>query len=165
MNCLSWTQNAEQREIVRLLNIVAGLTNGDVYLGKRGTARYRLPVPFEATLDPSNRSEVFIVTLHNLCEKGIAFQSRRPFSSWENVYIRQFSSRRPNNWIGIRVTHCTRSLRGFIIGAKLHCPIDESDWASARDDSANSIDAETVVDSTPRYQDVWARQGFMQPSR
>lgn len=164
MSSESWTPNEEQQEIIRLLNIVTEQTNGDVYLGKRGTTRFSTPTRLEATHDPSNPAEIFPVTLHNLCEKGVAFLSRRPFSQKDDLYIREFSSHRPNDWVGVRVTHCTGTFRGFIVGAKLHWPIDERNWTPTREDSESGADAETVVDSTPRPRGLWARLGFKRAS-
>ena len=138
MSSRSLTLNAEQQEIARLLDFVASQTPGDPYTGKRRNLRYRLPVQFEATLDPAGAADVFPVTLHNVCETGIAFLSRTEIPPRKNIYLRQFSAGWTSDWIGAHVTHCTKSLRGFIIGAELHNPIQQSDWISALDTSADT---------------------------
>jgi len=151
MQVSSQALNAEQQEIARLLNVVAGQNAGDVYLGKRGRKRYRLHTPFDAMLDLSDPSSAFPVMLHNLCEAGIAFSSRREFSRGNNLYIREFTEDGTSTWLRIQVTHCTQCVSGFLIGAEHYCPIHEEDGEPTEDALQSGADPheESHPNTTP----------------
>lgn len=114
----TWPQGPAKGEMGRLVNLVARTGGADRYTGKRYAKRFTKGMRFEATMDVTCPAEVWPVTMHNISPEGFGFWSRRPIDLHRPVYLRVFSAYDPADWVLARVTHCTRGLRGYLIGAK-----------------------------------------------
>ena len=90
----------------------------DHYTGKRAGLRYTAGVQLDITTDPSSVSAVQIATMHNASEGGFSFWTRTRMTKGDTLFVREFSSDKPNEWVRTRVCHCTQGIKGFLVGAE-----------------------------------------------
>lgn len=101
---------------------------GDPYPGKRDKARFRDEFDLEATLEPDNAERAPMrAVMHNICTTGIAFWIRSEAEPGNILYLRDYGAEDQGVWVETKVTHCTRGIRGFLIGAEFLLPISEDD--------------------------------------
>lgn len=81
-------------------------------------------MPFEAAFDKSDPAETVPVMMHNVSDIGLAFWAKRAIGPGTDVYLREFSDDKDCAWVGAHVTHCTPGIRGFLVGAEFHCPLE-----------------------------------------
>ena len=103
-------------EIGRLVKAVREFGQPDPYEGKRASKRYYDRMQLEVTTDPSCPSSAWPVSMHNVCEHGLAFWSKHNVPPGRLVFVREFSSDQPYGWIPARVRHSQAGIRGYIIG-------------------------------------------------
>jgi hypothetical protein len=125
----SQSPQSDKQEISRLVAAASEESRGDVYAGKRQLPRYSTGMPLEAVLDKSRTSEAFPVTMHNVSDTGLAFWAKREIEPGEDVFLREFSDDDNSAWVGAEVTHCTAGIRGFLIGAQFHHPLEPEERA------------------------------------
>ncbi len=100
-----WVSNAEQ--------------NGECehYAGKRSATRFVDGMSLQVALNPAVPSGYGHVYMQNVSESGFAFWSKKEILPRTTLYVRDGSAEGEVDWIEARVTHCTRGIRGFLIGA------------------------------------------------
>ena len=118
---------SDQRAIESLVNAAAEFSRGDGYRGKRRKKRFNSGLKLEAVLDLADSESPFPITMQNVSGLGIAFWARFEIERGTDLYIREFSSGDPHDWIGISVTRCAAGLRGQLCGAEFHNPVTEVD--------------------------------------
>ena len=103
-------------EVERLVESAGASGETDGYAGKRASLRIKDGRQLEATTNTNNPGAAWPVAMHNVSDSGFAFWSkRRPPRGV--IYIREFSAVEQRPWVQARVTHITRGLRGFLVGA------------------------------------------------
>ena len=107
---------AVQAQIDRLLK-AAGSGEADLYAGKRHSTRVADEIYLEVTLDPSKASAAWGVYMHNISGGGFAVWSKKEVPLRSTLYVRECREEGPGPWLRARITHSTRGLRGFLIGA------------------------------------------------
>ncbi|MGB0715927.1 MAG: hypothetical protein ACPGXK_08615 [Phycisphaerae bacterium] len=101
---------------------------GDAYPGKRDHSRYRDEFDLEATLEPDKNDRVPMrAIMHNICSTGIAFWVRTEIEPGTLIYLRNFKADTSDIWVETKATHCTRGIRGYLIGAEFSIPVSEAD--------------------------------------
>lgn len=100
-----WICNAEQ--------------NGEFehYAGKRHATRFGDGMLLQVTVNPSVPTGRWNVYMHNVSEGGFAFWSKKDVAFRATIYVRDATAEGNGGWIEAWVTHCTRGLRGFLVGA------------------------------------------------
>jgi hypothetical protein len=121
------SSESDSHEISRLVSFASTEGVGDIYAGKRRWPRYSTGMQFEVAFDTSNPSDVFPVTMHNVSDTGLAFWSKTEVEPGADVYLREFTNDEDPTWVGAQVTHCTPGIRGYLIGAKFHNPLEPGD--------------------------------------
>lgn len=94
----------------------------DQYHGKRLWTRWTATTPLEVTSDPSDTVAPWPATMQNVSGTGIAFWSKRGLDAGDVIYVRELAPEEPRSWLSARVIHCTRGVRGFLIGAEFDGP-------------------------------------------
>lgn len=100
-----WVSNAEQ--------------NGefDHYAGKRHSTRFIEGMLLQVTVNPAVTSGSWNVYMHNVSDGGFAFWSKKEVRARAPLYVRDAAADGNSGWIEAWVTHCTRGIRGFLVGA------------------------------------------------
>jgi hypothetical protein len=84
----------------------------DSYEAKRDQARCSWPQPLELLVD----GEVVYVRARDICGKGTGLITKRNLNVDEEVFVRRDAS---EPWIKCRVTHVTKTIGSYKIGAEL----------------------------------------------
>jgi len=108
----------EQREIERLVHTASAEGERDDHAGQRETMRFAVGMRLDVATNPGDESTVRPVTMHNISEHGFAFWIKERLERRCNIWVREFSADNPQPWVAATVTHCTKGLRGFLIGAE-----------------------------------------------
>ena len=58
------------------------------------------------------------VTMHNVSDSGFALWSRKELYRRTTIYVREFSEDNSRPWLRALVTHRTRGILGYLLGAK-----------------------------------------------
>jgi len=107
----------DQAEIKRWLETAEQNGEFDNYAGKRSTPRFVEGMPLQVSMNPSLRTESFGGHMHNVSETGFAFWSKTEVAPRTTLYVRDANLDGNGGWLEAWVTHCTRGIRGFLIGA------------------------------------------------
>jgi hypothetical protein len=107
---------AIQAQVGRWIAAAGASGEADGYAGKRHATRFADGLYLEVTLDPAKPSATWGVYMHNVSGGGCAFWSKREVPLRGMVSVRHCGEDGPGPWIAARVTHCTRGLRGFLVG-------------------------------------------------
>jgi len=105
-------------EIAKLVEYARAFGDEDLYHGKRAWPRFNAALQLEATKDPQEPSVVWTVAMHNVSIGGFAAWSKTELERHDTVYVRQFSASGQRPWLKAVVRHCTRGLRGYLVGAE-----------------------------------------------
>jgi hypothetical protein len=115
----------------------------DAWNGKRGNPRYTFSPRLELLRDGDDESAMQIGTLYNVSRCGMALWSRQAYLPGSMLHIRVWPPNVPATWVPVRVEHCERGLRGFLIGASfpLRLPAEIETAIEAPRDSTDSAAA------------------------
>lgn len=105
-------------EISRLVFEAAQVGIPDRYKGKRECTRYAAGLLFDVTADPHEPGEARPVSMHNISYGGFAFWSRTQLALGQSLAIGEFTQDGHHVWLWSMVTHCTRGIKGFLIGVQ-----------------------------------------------
>lgn len=108
---------AAEQEIDRMVETAGACGEIDWYAGKREFLRIKDGRQLEVTTDRNNPGDSWPVAMHNVSDGGFAFWSKRKPADRSALYVREFTADGTHPWIPARVTHSTRGLRGFLVGA------------------------------------------------
>lgn len=114
-----------EEETARLLRLAGREGVADYYAGKRSFTRFAVGMLIEITTDPASASACQPATLHNISDGGFAYWSKRPAPIKTRIYAREFSEENSRLWLPAQVMHCTTGIRGFLIGARIECDMDD----------------------------------------
>lgn len=100
-----WVENAQQ--------------NGDFehYAGKRHATRFNDGMLLQVTVNPAVSPGRWNVYMHNVSEGGFAFWSKKDVQARAQLWVRDAAAPGNTGWMEAWVTHCTRGIRGFLVGA------------------------------------------------
>lgn len=99
--------------------------------GKRRWIRYRAGMQLEVTSDTREPCKIQPVIMHSASGGGFAFWARKPLRVKSLIFVREYSSDVPNDWLAACVCHCTVGIRGFLVGAAFEDPAQPMDESSA----------------------------------
>jgi len=105
-------------EIARLVEQARALGEIDSYHGKRAWTRFNATLQLDAAMDPQDLSSCWTISMQNVSLGGFAGWSKRGLEQCDTVYVREFASGGQRPWLRAVVCHCTRGIRGFLIGAE-----------------------------------------------
>ena len=108
---------ADQAEIKRWVETAEQNGEFDNYAGKRNAKRFVEGMPLQVSMNPAQPSGSFNGNMHNVSETGFAFWSKKEAPPRTIIYVRDASVEGDGGWLQAWVTHCTRGIRGFLIGA------------------------------------------------
>lgn len=93
--------------------------NGDFdnFAGKRAATRFVEGMPLQISMSPSPSTSMLSGHMHNVSETGIAFWTKKEVPARTTIYVRDANTEGDGGWLQAWVTHCTRGIRGFLIGA------------------------------------------------
>ena len=111
-------QSTDPGEIERLVRSAGQVGLPDEYSGKRNATRFAAGMPLDVTTDPSVPGCSWPVTMHNVCDGGFAFWSKRQLRMGREIFVREFSDDNSAPWLRAHVTHCTVGIRGYLVGAE-----------------------------------------------
>lgn len=117
---------AQEHEIKRLVNNAGEDGLPDKYTGKRSATRFAVGMQLDVTTDHTVSSLTWPVTMHNISESGFAFWSRQQLRNGREIYVREFSSDNSSPWLPALVTHCTRGIKGYLVGAEFSASSEQS---------------------------------------
>jgi len=118
----SVTPTTSQDNPETLLSHVRDSAQPDSYAGKRRWTRWKAGIPLEIAKDTADPSAIQRGSMQNVSGGGIAFWSKTTLGFTDPIWIREFSPEEPLPWMPARVVHCTRGIRGFLIGAEFDNP-------------------------------------------
>lgn len=134
----------EQREIRRLIAHAAEQQHQDCYEGKREERRFHASIRLEVMMEWADGVELVNGTLHDISAGGISFRTRQVVQVRPSVFVREFTPEGNAVWIGTNLTHCTRGLNGFLVGAQFHHPVSPHEVTrSAKESAAPPATGET----------------------
>ncbi|MBI3834131.1 MAG: PilZ domain-containing protein [Planctomycetes bacterium] len=107
---------AGKDEIQRLVVMASKLGKADCYSAKRKTLRIKGTLWIDLSLDPSGEQSIVQIATENISEGGIAFCLKREMRLGQVLYVRDHTDEETHLWLKAVVNHCTRGLRGFLIG-------------------------------------------------
>lgn len=98
--------------------------------GKRQWVRYRAGMQLDVTSDTREPCQIQPVIMHSASGGGFAFWARKPLRVTGLIFVREYSSDVPNDWLAACVCHCTVGIRGFLVGAAFEDPSPPEDEPS-----------------------------------
>ncbi len=104
-------------DIARWVETASQQGDADHYAGKRQWTRFAEGMRLEVVVDPDRPAEVQGVYMHNVSDGGFAFWSKKEIRERSSLLVREFIEDEPQPWLKAKVTHCTRGLRGYLVGA------------------------------------------------
>jgi len=105
-----------QREISELVEMAKEIGQADSYAGKRNNTRYKAGERLDICTDPNNATSANVAILHNISEEGAAIWLKVAAEAGKIIYIRQFLANGEATWTKSVVRHCTRGIKGFLVG-------------------------------------------------
>ncbi|MFH0983357.1 MAG: PilZ domain-containing protein, partial [Planctomycetota bacterium] len=143
--------SAAHAAIARLVAAAREQGEPDVYAAKRRWPRYAIGMPIEFTMDPQCPTSAGLAVTHNISGGGVGFWSHRELAAETAVWIHQSEGEPRAIWLPGTVAHCTRGIRGYLIGVRfdLPAPQDISATDSARRRTATP-DGPAGMDTQPR---------------
>ncbi|MHC5110633.1 MAG: hypothetical protein ACYTHJ_12245 [Planctomycetota bacterium] len=114
---------AQREQIVTWLTQAMSDSVGDAYTGKRDQKRFRDEFELEAVLDLKSDHPQLLATMHNICETGIAFWVRNELDVGRSLFLRTYGCGDSATWVEVKISHCTRGIRGYIVGASFTHPV------------------------------------------
>ena len=108
---------ADPGEIARWVEIAEESGEADNYGGKRQAIRFSEGMRLEVATDPAQASCRWNVVMHNVSDNGFAFWSKREVPARTSIHVRDASDEKEGRWLTAWVRHCTRGIRGFLVGA------------------------------------------------
>jgi len=119
----SSSAEAQREQILMWLTQAMRDNAGDAYPGKRDQKRFRDEFELEAVLVLENEQPQLLATMHNICETGVAFWVRTELDIGRSLFLRTSDGEESAIWVEVKVSHCTRGIRGFIVGASFAHPV------------------------------------------
>lgn len=117
--------DAQQAEILRLLQAAAEGSSGDFYGGKRRHMRFRLSRPFDAEEVDSAAAETLAAHMQDISCSGISFWCKSSLDVGTRIRIREYDNSEQSVWFHACVSHNTPGIRGYLIGAAFEHPVPE----------------------------------------
>jgi len=119
MNASNGVSQADQKEEIGRL-VSEAMDAGYPVTQNRGrrAARFSVGMLLDATTNPSLQTGLWMVTMHNVSESGIAFWSKKPVGVRSDIWVRESTEEDSAPWISAYVTHCTNGLTGPLVGAR-----------------------------------------------
>lgn len=114
----------QDNEIERLVATAGAVGEPDQYTGKRAARRFAVGMRLDVATDPNVPACLWPVIMHNICDGGFAFWSRRQLRNGGEIWVREFTSDDSAPWISAWVTHCTVGIKGYLTGATFDRPGD-----------------------------------------
>lgn len=108
----------QRREIERLVHTASTDGERDDHAGRREVVRFAVGMRLDVTTNPGDEAVIQPVTMHNISEHGFAFWIKERIDRRQNIWVREFSPDNSKGWVAAQVTHCTKGIRGFLIGAE-----------------------------------------------
>ena len=105
-----------QSEISELVEMAKEIGQADSYAGKRNNTRYKVGERLDICTDPNNASSANVAILHNISDEGAAIWLKVAAEAGKIIYIRQFLANGEATWTKSVVRHCTRGIKGFLVG-------------------------------------------------
>jgi len=112
-NSPSKSRNADLTELVDLAKDVG---QADTYAGKRNNIRFKVGERLDICTDPANPSTAGVAILHNISDDGAAFWMKIQQVPGNSIFVRQFLANGEATWTNSEVRHCTRGIKGFLVG-------------------------------------------------
>lgn len=88
----------------------------DTYAGKRGGIRFKVGERIDVSSDSCSSAISSVAILHNISDDGAAFWLKTAQEPGKKLHIRPFLPHGESPWIPAEVRHCTRGIKGFLIG-------------------------------------------------
>lgn len=111
------SESAEQNgEIADLVEVAREIGRPDTYAGKRNNVRFTVGERLEICLDPGVPSTAMVAILHNISDDGAAFWLKSERIAGSSLFVRQFQADGEATWTPSIVRHCTRGIKGFLVG-------------------------------------------------
>jgi len=111
-------RSRQEREIDRLVAVGQRSGQADLYGARRQYVRYAVDVPLDACRQSSDNENAWIMSMHDVSLGGIGAWSHAPVELHTTLLVRDASTAIHGQWLRCVVRHCTRGLRGFLIGAQ-----------------------------------------------
>lgn len=98
--------------------VLRARSNGqaDPYLGKRHVPRFRTDERVDVTSDVTDPRQTIPALTHNISDNGCAFWTQQEMPRGSEVFVRPFMPSGCGPWMSARVCHCTRGIRGYLVG-------------------------------------------------
>lgn len=88
----------------------------DPYLGKRCVPRFRTDERVDVSSDVNDPNLTIPALTHNISDHGCAFWTQQELPRGSVVFVRPFMPSGCGPWMSARVCHCTRGIRGYLVG-------------------------------------------------
>jgi hypothetical protein len=108
---------AGESDIARWVELAGQRGVADLYAGKRHWTRFAEGMRLDVTLNPILASASWGVYMHNVCDGGFGFWSKKEVPRRASMFVREYTEDNSQGWVKARVTHCTVGIRGYLIGA------------------------------------------------
>jgi len=112
------SRSEQSREIDRLVAFGQGSGEADLYTARRDHVRFSINVPLDARRQMGGNENAWIMAMHDISPGGIGAWSHTPVEPHTILLVRDASTPVRGHWLRCVVRHCTRGLRGFLIGAE-----------------------------------------------
>lgn len=112
----SGTNPSSNADLAELVEMAKEVGQADSYAGKRNNTRFKVGERLDICTDPQNASTCSVASLHNISNDGAAFWMKVQQIPGNSLFVRQFLSSGETGWVASEVRHCTRGIKGFLVG-------------------------------------------------
>lgn len=138
-------RSEQSREIDRLVAFGQGSGEADLYTARREHVRFSVNVPLDARRQMGGNENAWIMAMQDISPGGIGAWSHTPVAPRTILLVRDASTPIRGQWLRCVVRHCTRGLRGFLIGAEFL----QEDTTEISETTETSDTSETMEHSPP----------------